>query len=235
MHILHKTFYPDFSVLPQSTFTRALVRHLSRPRRFRLPRKVRRSSRPIQDRNSRDERLTEWIDRTVPGHWEGRLDREPCHRRGHRAPGFHVHIETQPAQLRRSLLYDQGLGIREPRLFTKQTKMRVDCVQSRPWEWGMKKNNSRLLHQSLSTCIRLNQIMRKMTVPLFYVFHRVGVPATRCSSCAPCATPPGPASGTCRSASRAVVSGCRRPPCIRRAPPSLRRVWHRAAYGPARV
>ena len=68
MHILHKTFYPDFSVLPQSTFTRALVRHLSRPRRFRLPRKVRRSSRPIQDRNSRDERLTEWIDRTVPGH-----------------------------------------------------------------------------------------------------------------------------------------------------------------------
>ena len=94
-----------------------------------------------------------------------------------------MHIGTQPAQLRRSLLYDQGLGIREPRLFTKQTKMRVDCVQSRPWEWGMKKNNSRLLHQSLSTCIRLNQIMRKMTVPLFYVFHRVGVPATRCSSC----------------------------------------------------
>jgi IS30 family transposase len=60
-------------VLPRSAFKRELVRYLRRWHRFCLPRKVRLSSRPIQDLISIDERPTEVADRTVPGHWEGDL------------------------------------------------------------------------------------------------------------------------------------------------------------------
>jgi IS30 family transposase len=50
-----------------------LARYLRRRHRFRRPHKVRRSSRPIQDLISIDERPQEVADRTVPEHWEGDL------------------------------------------------------------------------------------------------------------------------------------------------------------------
>jgi IS30 family transposase len=50
---------------------RELARDLRRRHRFRRPRKMRLSSRPIQDFISIDDRPTDVADRTVPGHWEG--------------------------------------------------------------------------------------------------------------------------------------------------------------------
>src|SRR5437867_5691969 len=73
MRISHEAIYTYLYVLPRGAFKRELTRYLRRRHRFRRPRKVRLSSRPIQDLISIDERPAEVADRTVPGHWEGDL------------------------------------------------------------------------------------------------------------------------------------------------------------------
>ena len=66
MGISHEARYTYRYVLPRGTFKREVVRYLRRRHRFRCPRKVRLSSRPIQDLISIDARLTEVADRIVP-------------------------------------------------------------------------------------------------------------------------------------------------------------------------
>src|SRR5207237_5178288 len=99
--------------------------------RFRRPHKVRLKSRPIQDFLSIDERPAAVADRTVPGHWEGDLlvghanasalgtlvERTtrftllvPLKARDEATGRQDVarELRTLPAQLRRSVTYDQG-------------------------------------------------------------------------------------------------------------------------------
>lgn len=130
MYILHEALYPDLSVLPQDTFTRALVWYLRRRHRFRRPRKVRRSSRPIQDRISRDERLAGGTDRTVPGHWEGGLLGIGSHAKDAVTvrQAFTCTLRTGSAQLRHSLLYDQGPEMRGP--VSSRNRRRCGCLTS---------------------------------------------------------------------------------------------------------
>lgn len=71
--ISHEAIYTYLYALPPGTLKRELACYLHRRHRFRRPRKVRLSSRPIQDVISIDERPPEVADRTVPGHWEGDL------------------------------------------------------------------------------------------------------------------------------------------------------------------
>src|SRR6059036_3395344 len=98
------------------------------------------------------ERPAEVADRAVPGHWEG--DLIVGHANGSALgtlverttrftllvpltakdaatvrQAFARELRTLPAQLRRSLTYDQGPEMREHRLFTTQTKMRVYFAQ----------------------------------------------------------------------------------------------------------
>ena len=73
MRISHEAIYTYLYVLPCGALKRELAHYLRRRHRFRRPHKVRRSSRPIQDLISIDERPEEVADRTVPGHWEGDL------------------------------------------------------------------------------------------------------------------------------------------------------------------
>src|SRR5438270_7833041 len=56
MRISHEAIHTYLYVLPRGAFKRELVRYLRRRHRFRRPRKVRLSSRPIQDLISIDER-----------------------------------------------------------------------------------------------------------------------------------------------------------------------------------
>ena len=57
-------------------------------------------------------------------------------------------LRTLPAQPRRSLTYDHGSEMREHRLFTKQTKLRVYFAHPHyPWERGTKENTNGLLRQ----------------------------------------------------------------------------------------
>ena len=148
MRISHEAIYTYLYVLPCGALKRELARYLRRRHRFRRPHKVRLSSRPIQDLISIDERPREVADRIVPGHWEGDLlvghaNASALGTLVERTTRFTLlvpltakdaatvrqafarELRTLPAQLRRSLTYDQGPEMREHRLFTKQTTMRV--------------------------------------------------------------------------------------------------------------
>jgi len=185
MRISHEAIYTYLYVLPRGTFKRELVRYLRRRHRFRRPRKMRLSSRPIQDLISIDERPAEVADRTVPGHWEGDLlvghaNASALGTLVERTTRFTLlvplkakdaatvrqafarELRTLPAQLRRSLTYDQGPEMREHRLFTKQTQMRVYFAHPHcPWERGTNENTNGLLRQFFPKGTRFNQVSRK--------------------------------------------------------------------------
>jgi len=184
MRISHEAIYTYLYVLPRGAFKRELVRYLRRRHRFRRPRKVRLSSRPIQDLISIDERPVEVADRTVPGHWEGDLlvghaNASALGTLVERTTRFTVlvplkakdaatvrqafarELRTLPAQLRRSLTYDQGPEMREHRLFTKQTKMRVYFAHPHcPWERKTNENTNGLLRQFFPKGTRFTWLSR---------------------------------------------------------------------------
>src|SRR6058998_2522006 len=185
MRISHEAIYTYLYVLPRGAFKRELARYLRRRHRFRRPRKVRLSSRPVQDIISIDERPAEVADRTVPGHWEGDLlvghanasalgtlvERTtrftllvPLKARGAAAvrQAFARELRTLPAQLRRSLTYDQGQEMCEHRLFTEQTKIQVYFAHPHcPWERGTNENTNGLLRQFFPKGTRFNQLSRQ--------------------------------------------------------------------------
>ena len=184
MRISHEAIYTYLYVLPRGAFKRELARYLRRRHRFRRPRKVRRSSRPIQDLISIDERPAEVAERTVPGHWEGDLlvghaNASALGTLVERTTRFTLlvplaakdavtvrqafarELRTLPAQLRRSLTYDQGPEMREHRLFTKQTEMRVFFAHPQcPWERGTNENTNGLLRQFFPKGTRFQQLSR---------------------------------------------------------------------------
>ena len=184
MRISHEAIYTYLYVLPSGALKRELARYLRRRHRFRRPQKVRLSSRPIQDLVSIDARPKEVADRTVPGHWEGDLlvghaNASALGTLVERTTRFTVlvpltakdaatvrqafarELRTLPAQLRRSLTYDQGPEMREHRLFTKQTKMRVYFAHPHcPWERGTNENTNGLLRQFFPKGTRFTQVSR---------------------------------------------------------------------------
>jgi IS30 family transposase len=185
MRISHEAIYTYLYVLPCGALKRELARYLRRRHRFRRPRKVRRSSRPIQDLISIDERPSDVADRTVPGHWEGDLlvghaNASALGTLVERTTRFTLlvplkakdaatvrqafarELRTLPAQLRRSLTYDQGPEMREHRLFTKQTKMRVYFAHPHsPWERETNENTNGLLRQFFPKGTRFHQLARR--------------------------------------------------------------------------
>lgn len=185
MRISHEAIYTYLYVLPRGVFKRELTRYLRRRHRFRRPRKVRLSSRPVQDIISIDERPAEVAHRTVPGHWEGDLlvghanasalgtlvERTtrftllvPLKAKDATAVrrAFAREVRTLPAQLRRSLTYDQGQEMREHRLFTKQTKMRVYFAHPQcPWERGTNENTNGLLRQFFPAGTQFTRVTRR--------------------------------------------------------------------------
>ena len=184
MRISHEAIYTYLYVLPCGGLKRELARYLRRRHRFRRPHKVRLSSRPIQDLISIDERPQEVADRTVPRHWEGDLlvghaNASALGTLVERTTRFTLlvplaakdvatvrqafarELRTLPAQLRRSLTYDQGPERREHRLFTKQTKMRVYFAHPHsPWERGTNENTNGLLRQFFPKGTRFTRLSR---------------------------------------------------------------------------
>ena len=185
MRISHEAIYTYLYVLPCGAFKRELARYLRRRHRFRRPHKVRLSSRPIQDLISIDERPAAVAARTVPGHWEGDLlvghaNASALGTLVERTTRFTLlvplkakdaltvrrafarEVRTLPTQLRRSLTYDQGQEMREHRLFTKQTKMKVYFAHPQcPWERGTNENTNGLLRQFFPKGTRFNQLSRR--------------------------------------------------------------------------
>jgi transposase, IS30 family len=184
MRISHEAIYTYLYVLPRGALKRELIRYLRRRHRFRRPRKLRLSSRPIQDFISIEDRPAEVADRTVPGHWErdllvGHANASALGTLVERTTRFTVlvplkekgavavrrvfarELRTLPAQLRRSLTYDQGQEMREHRLFTAATKMQVYFAHPRsPWERGTNENTNGLLRQFFPKGTRFTHLSR---------------------------------------------------------------------------
>ena len=153
---------------------RELTRHLRTGRRKRQPRGQSRHGQgrgKISDMVAISKRPPEAADRAVPGHWEGDLlagDRgsaiatlverqtrycqlvalpdgakaEPVRK------ALAASITTLPAQLRRSLTWDQGLDMAEHRRFSVDTGVDVYfCDPHSPWQRGSNENTNGLLRQ----------------------------------------------------------------------------------------
>ncbi|TMR34518.1 IS30 family transposase [Actinomadura geliboluensis] len=174
MHVCHETIYHALYVQGRGELRRELVRALRTGRTYR---RSRRQARQRQARYAApmvmiSERPAEAADRAVPGHWEGDLiiGRKQLSQIGtlvERASRYVllVHlpddrtaetmrdalaatIQTLPAELKRSLTWDQGSEMGLHHQFAMAADMPVYfCDPHSPWQRGSNENTNGLLRQ----------------------------------------------------------------------------------------
>jgi IS30 family transposase len=197
MHVSHETIYRALYVQARGALKRELTRHL---RRGRSRRYARSQSSKGQGQGKLagmvliSERPPEVEDRAVPGHWEGDLlmggrtsaiatlvERQTRYCQLVALPegpgaeavceALKQSITTLPAQLRRSLTWDQGPEMSEHRRFAVETGVEVYfCDPRSPWQRGSNENTNGLLRQyfpkgeSLAAVSqqRLDEVARKL-------------------------------------------------------------------------
>jgi transposase, IS30 family len=175
MRISHEAIYQSLFVQGRGALRRELTVCLRTGRTLRKPRRRAEGRRErIKDKVMLSERPAEADDRAVPGHWEGDLivgedsgsaigtlvERSTrfvvlLHLPGPHDPlAFHDAVveamTALPAQLRRSLAWDQGLEMRNH----KQISIAADlpiyfCDPHSPWQRGTNENTNGLLRQYL--------------------------------------------------------------------------------------
>jgi IS30 family transposase len=174
MHVSHETIYRALYVQARGTLRRELTRHL---RRGRSRRYARSQSSKGQGQGKLtgmvmiSERPPDVDSRAVPGHWEGDLlmggrtsaiatlvERQTRYLQlvalpegteaGRVCEALAASITTLPAQLRRSLTWDQGHEMSEHRRFSVETGVEVYfCDPRSPWQRGSNENTNGLLRQ----------------------------------------------------------------------------------------
>ena len=174
MQVSHETIYRALYVQARGALKRELTRHL---RRGRSRRYARSQSSKGQGQGKLtgmvmiSERPPEVDDRAVPGHWEGDLlmggrtsaiatlvERQTRYCQLVALPGgsgavevceaLEQSITTLPAQLRRSLTWDQGSEMSEHRRFSVESGVEVYfCDPQSPWQRGSNENTNGLLRQ----------------------------------------------------------------------------------------
>jgi IS30 family transposase len=176
MQVSHETIYRALYVQARGALKRELTRHLrrGRSRRYARSQSSKRSGQgKLTDMVLISERPPEVEDRAVPGHWEGDLlmgNRQsaaaiatlverstrylqlvalPEGTEAERvAEALAKSITTLPAQLRRSLTWDQGSEMSEHRRFSVETEVDVYfCDPQSPWQRGSNENTNGLLRQ----------------------------------------------------------------------------------------
>ncbi|SEG94670.1 Transposase and inactivated derivatives, IS30 family, partial [Thermomonospora echinospora] len=167
MHVVHETIYQALYVQGRGELRRELARALRTGRAMRRPHRqsTRRQPRMSPNMVMVSERPAEAADRAVPGHWEGDLIIGKAHKSAigtlvERATRYVmlVHlpdgrqpaqmrdaliqtISTLPAQLRRSLTWDQGSEMCLHQQFSTATDMPVYfCDPGSPWQRGSNEN-----------------------------------------------------------------------------------------------
>jgi len=173
MRIVHETIYQYLYVLPRGELKKELLKGLRQRPRYRRKRLVTQDDRrgKIPDMISIEERPAEVADRSVPGHWEGDL----VVGQGHRSAlgtlverktrlvllvplkqkdmvsvrkAFAKAIRRLPAQMTKTLTYDQGTEMSDHKRFSLQTNMTVYFAHPHsPWERGTCENTNGLLRQ----------------------------------------------------------------------------------------
>jgi IS30 family transposase len=172
MRVSHETIYQSLFVQAKGGFRDDLVKCLrtGRTRRRAQSRVTRAGS--IKDMVMISDRPAEIEDRAVPGHWEGDLilgrnNRSAIvtlverstrylmmialpddHKAETVAAAIAKHITTLPAQLRRSITWDQGSEMAEHVKFTIATDIAVYfCDPHSPWQRGTNENTNGLIRQ----------------------------------------------------------------------------------------
>lgn len=176
MRISPEAIYEYIYVLPRGELKRTLVKGLRQERKYRRKRKSpiqkeQDSRGKIADMLSIEERPQEVADRIIPGHWEGDLivgkykqsaigtlverttrytiiipltakDAETVRKT------YAKEIQTLPAELKKTLTYDQGKEMSEHKQFTLSTGMQVYFAHpGSPWERGTNENTNGLIRQ----------------------------------------------------------------------------------------
>src|SRR5437764_10597643 len=172
MQVSHETIYRALYVQARGSLRRELTRHLRTRRQKRFARAhSNRGQGPgcIAGMVMMCERPLEVSDRAVPGHWEGDLlmgtrdtaiatlvERQTRYCQLVALPegtnaepvceALKASITTLPAQLRRSLTWDQGKEMAEHRRFSVEPGGEVDfCDPQSPWQRGSNENTNGLL------------------------------------------------------------------------------------------
>ena len=176
MYVSHETIYQSIFVQGRGALRHELHVSLRSGRAMRRNKKWVKSGHgmgKIRDMVMITERPAEAEDRAVPGHWEGDLimgkgftsvgtlvERKTRYLmlirlpKGHGAEAFRdaltKRIVTLPAQLRRSITYDQGPEMSEHVRFSVDTGVEVYfCDPKSPWQRGTNENTNGLLRQYL--------------------------------------------------------------------------------------
>jgi IS30 family transposase len=174
MRVSHETIYLTLFVQSRGALKRELATHLRTRRMMRRSKThtARGHGRgQIVDAIAISERPAEAEDRAVPGHWEGDLligsGRSQIATLVERSTRFVMlvqlpkgrsteqvvdalaaHVQTLPAQLRRSLTWDRGLELADHKRFTIDTGVQVYfCDPKSPWQRGSNENTNGLLRQ----------------------------------------------------------------------------------------
>ncbi|MDX5570966.1 IS30 family transposase [Streptomyces sp. ID05-04B] len=174
MHVVHETVYQALYVQGRGQLRRELAGALRSGRARRRPQRQAHCRQPrfTTPMVMISERPAEAADRAVPGHWEGDLiigkdGRSAIGTLVERAtryvmllhlPGDHgaeavltaltATVQTLPAQLMRSLTWDQGSEMARHSEFTLATDIPVYfCDPASPWQRGSNENTNGLLRQ----------------------------------------------------------------------------------------
>ena len=197
MYVSHETIYQSIFVQGRGALRHELHVCLRSGRAMRRNKKWVKGGHgmgKIRDMVMITERPAEADDRAVPGHWEGDLimgkgftsvgtlvERKTRYLmlirlpKGHGAEAFRdaltKRIVTLPAQLRRSITYDQGPEMSEHVRFSVDTGVEVYfCDPKSPWQRGSNENTNGLLRQyfpkgtdlSVHTQAQLNAVAREL-------------------------------------------------------------------------
>ena len=189
MQVSHETIYQSLFVQSRGALRRELHSCLRTGRAMRRPKTYVKGNRigagKIKNMVMISERPAEVKDRAVPGHWEGDLifgkkmtsigTLVERHSRyvillklpnGHGAESVRTamtkHILTLPAQLRRSITWDQGKEMAEHVQFTVDTGVKIYfCDPKSPWQRGSNENTNGLLRQYLPKSSDLSQCSQR--------------------------------------------------------------------------
>lgn len=174
MHVSAESIYTYIYVFLRRELREEFTRELRQGRKKRRARGKSHKGQTsnLDDMTLIDERPSEVDDRLVPGHWEGDLMIGGARAQSamgtliERTTRFSILVPLEskkaeevrkqfekemlklPAELRKSLTYDQGREMAQHKLFTKNTKTKVYFAHPRsPWERGTNENTNGLIRQ----------------------------------------------------------------------------------------